>query len=684
MSKFLSGDRQFLLASFVASPANLVGVYPRYGEVAMSLKFLLIGVLFYNYFASTSQAEEFYPKIRYQTDEIFESYPNIEHYVHFRSTLDLNQDWKSLSSDYKKLAQRLEQLDSMHLDSIPLGKRYKIQKDMLDIIDQQLSYLILARDRKFYWSYQSWLVELTKKKPKRSSKRLHNTKLKGLDVARKMANSYEKFAAEETQFNLIRYFVINRNENYKFYLRKFLKKFPKSKYRGEALHLAGEAEFEAANWAMAAEKFTQALASSQNAVKPYTSYMLAWSHMMASRDKSEPSKQRLKKAEAAFKLAIKSMDKWEGEPPTFGLKQAAAHDLAWLYADRNLSAKKLKSSLEKLDAEDQVIDYYYYRGVKAVKASQWKKAKKALVYVQKNQQERSPELSKMFVKLSELATKSQKYGSLPPLFTSWRYQLSDDSKWVSKWKDTPSAVKVNRAQAKFHLRNFALGLHEQLATIQQKSPSDSRLKPMRSTLVSLYEMYLDQYPKSKAWGQIGFNLGNIMFELEEYNRAIAVYNNVVNRHEKFSQDAGYNSVMAAFTAADKQDKAEPKPGKKIPLSKAQKLLVKQIDLFTSKFPKAKEALSSTYTAAQLLYDYGHLSEAFERFQSIATMAPKKPEGENAMRVILSYYWEKQDWKNVVSYCQQFLSNPGITAAGHTGFLNETLEYANSQVKVGHK
>ncbi len=260
-------------------------------------------------------------------------------------------------------------------------------------------------------------------------------------------------------------------------------------------------------------------------------------------------------------------------------------------------------------------------------------------------------------------------------------------------------MSFNRDRLEYFLRSHAVQIHQNghelkqnAANIKDRQKQQGALKQAYYILngaLELYSIYENQFPKSKFFEDLSFNHSNLLFELERYEEAMKLFSFLGARGStKYSKDAAYNAVMAAYNIDSKVPQSKlPEPGKAkkpIPLTPTKKVLVEKIDAFVKHFPNTAESAQTMFTAGQIFFDHGNYQEAFRRFHILVLKAPKSAEGETALRSILSYYWENKNWKEVVKIASKYLVEPSVIAAGHEKFLRETLNYGNSQLALSKK
>ncbi|SMF81854.1 hypothetical protein [Pseudobacteriovorax antillogorgiicola] len=638
--------------------------------------------------------------IRHLADDLLTAYPDIHEFAEFLSKLDLDDDWDDLEEESQEREKRLKQLDSIPIATLPIGKRFTVHREMIELIEKQIIYLAFRRDHRFYNLYQKWLIELESEKPKRFDQDLQNHQLKGLEIARTMANTYEKLEPEYSQYTLIKFYVFNKNENFDFYYKKFRRSHPKSNYIPELDHLAGEYYFSEKKWDRASSLFVAALKNKSSKIRPYTAFKLAWTQLFiasAAKKKSDRDKAE-KKADAAFRLSLKLMDDWSEYKPVFPLMKEASTDLAWYWGSQNVPEARVKKYFKDIDQEWATAEYYFYRGITMAQKKNAEGMEESFQKLFAFNKE-AKKLPRYHLKLIELSMQLQAYDVLVESFKSMQKLLDKEGEWFDEWEDNKPLIELTRNQIPYYLRTTAINLHQQVISLSQSAQnlkSQAQQKAMMDKAQALlkvtnelYELFYNNYPDQKGFDDIAFNYGNIKYEMGDMKGALGIFSKVARMDAStHRQSAAYNGVMAAFNMVQ-QDKPPtlPEPGKAekpVPLPEAQQALIQQIDFFVKNFPKADERVSSEYTAAQILYDFGHYPDAFKRFAELAISHPKTAEGENAMRTILSYHWERKEWTQVVKTANKFIIEPAVVAAGHEKFLEETLSYAKSQAAVSKK
>ena len=640
-----------------------------------------------------------WPSIRHMGDNLIEAAPGIEEFHVFTTEIDLDDDWDDLKEESQDRQEKINKLALILQKGVPIGKKFKVHQELLELLEQEIAFQIYSRDYNFQKNYDRWLIELEETKPQRSSERLVELKLKALNLSRTAANDYKKLEPEYTQYQLIKFYIINDNENFSFYYNKFKKKFPKSTQLAELSHYVGEYYLSKKEWQKAETAFKSALSLNSKVSKPYTAYMLAWTSLLKTQASKKTSDKLMahKRAKIAFKLAMKLAKDWDEIETPYPFRKQVAHDLAWYWASQGKDSKEVKDFFEEADLEASHLPYLYYRAIVASRKQSKKASLDAFTTLLKEARE-SKELTFYQVKVLEASLKLGLYDNLIKVFDDLIKTSHKDSDWVDEWDKDEGFIQLVQAQAPYYLRTTVLALHQDAAKLASKiAKTKSKKKKAQkqqeyqlalSHISSLYKLFYENYPKDKEHSNLAFNYGNVLFELQDFQKASQLFSQLAKVPSKVQQNAAYNAVMAAYSLTQQGKTPElPEPGKApapIQVPAAQTLLIANIDFFVKNFPAANENLSSRYTAAQILFDFGHYERSFKRFKTIAAKFPKTAEGENAMRTVLSFYWEKEDWTKVVEIATDFITKPEIVAAGHEKFLDEALTYAKSQVAISKK
>lgn len=637
-----------------------------------------------------------FASIRHLGDQFYDAAPGIEDFQSYTSRLDLDDDWEDLEEEFQDRAKEIATLEAVPIDSLALGKRFAIQRKLLNLVDDQISYLIYKRNYEFKRSYERWLVELEDTKPLLKDETLKILKLKGLDIARLMAVNYKTFEPEETQYALIKYYVLNNNQNYAFYFRKFANKFPKSQRMAETIHLAGEAEFASGNYERATKYFQEALAIKDSTLRSFTAFKLAWSEILRSKTlKFKESQNALHKAQLAFKLSFKLNQEKSTDKVNFPLQELVVQDLAWLWAEAKTPSQDIQKFYQDNKKSATLQQHYlYYRVIAEAKARNFGAMNENLANLFKLSTE-ARSLPMYFIKGIEFNMKAEQISQLPELFKRFWDMTNKDSDWYSEWDDNKNLVSLAGQQLAYYLKGYAIEIHQKAEQIannaknRKKAAQERELALARShyqVCMQMYQSYYQWFPERNETEEVVFNLANIYLGEQNFGEAIKYFRIVAQgKNQSLSFNSAYNAVIAAYSQVQASAAPSlPEPGKAlqaIPLPQPHQQLVEQVDFLVKRFPAAAESYSSLYTVGQIFYDFGNYPEAFKRFKFLATKVPGTSEGENAMRTILSFYWDRKEWKTVVEITSQLMGEPSVMEAGHEKFLQETLNYGQSQLAI---
>lgn len=640
-------------------------------------------------------AEVSWPEVRYLQGDLLEARPGVEEYFVFYSSVDLDDDLDDLDEEYQERRIKLKALSSAAKKGSSAGKRYKAIEGALKLIEQQITYLIYIRDLKFEKEYKRWIIEDINERPRRISKVLNDLKLKGLELSRALHRDFEKLEPEFANLQLIKYFILNDNDNFTFYFRKFKKQFPRSPKLAQVTHYVGEFYFQRGDWSKAAKYFNDSLKLKNKATSPYTYYMLGWTSVL----KAYGTKRKAirmtahKEADHLFVSAMKEAESWDEHETPYPFKYIISRDLAWYWAHQNKDDTVVTKFFDKYDQSKANFEYLAF---KAKIASRGKVGSTAVNLYRKvfDLAKNSRQLVEYQLSATSMYIHFKDYAGLNNLFRSILSKINKESDWYDDWDDDQEFLDTVTKTVKFKLRNVAVDVHQEAIELEEKIQK-TRAKKKRDQLSKvfsaklsaasqLYELYSVHFPNDRYYAETTLNLGNVKYQLGDYKGAARIYGVLAQKQSKVQQTAAYNGVMAAYSFVAQNKSVKLPPAGKVPkpilLNESQLVLLERIDFFVKTFPGADEKLSSEYTAAEMYFDYGHYDESFKRFRRIIEKHANTSEAENAMRTILSFYFEKKDWKNLARYAKEFITLPQVIAAGHETFLDETLTYANSQMK----
>lgn len=136
---------------------------------------------------------------------------------------------------------------------------------------------------------------------------------------------------------------------------------------------------------------------------------------------------------------------------------------------------------------------------------------------------------------------------------------------------------------------------------------------------------------------------------------------------KFKKDAALNAVVAIRQLDEKQKYPALPPLGQVPapieIPQVKKKLIQVMDNHVSLLPEDKDSFPMAYSSAQIYFEYGHYDEAITRYNKLGSNSPATVQGKTAIRMILGFYSERKQWKQLVDQSRIYLKNPAVQEAG---------------------
>ncbi|MCX6128922.1 MAG: hypothetical protein NTX25_07645, partial [Proteobacteria bacterium] len=183
-----------------------------------------------------------------------------------------------------------------------------------------------------------------------------------------------------------------------------------------------------------------------------------------------------------------------------------------------------------------------------------------------------------------------------------------------------------------------------------------------------YKLYLASFPKTEEAYELRYYLADIYFQFEQYENAADEYYTVTQERPKdgkYLKESAFNAVVA-IRKIDEATTYQKLPSlgqvsKEIPLPRVKQKLITMIDNYAALLPLEKEGHPMRFTAAMTWFEYGHYTEALNRFEKIGTEIPETPQGKSSLKMVLTYYADRKDWENLVRFSKKYYENPKIIA-----------------------
>ncbi len=654
------------------------------------MKTIVIGLIASSLFGGSLRSDRLKPDVRHWSEDIYAAAPHFEDFEDFLSDLNGNDDPDDLKKDQEKRLEELKNLESIDLSKESSGRGYLLAKQMVETSFKISSYQRMMAERDMYFKSKEWRLQdptARNKIPKQADIEAHS--LKTLGFARNLVNSFT-FEPDYSQYLLIRLLARTQNSNLFLFLDQFKKRFPNSAFMPHVNQVLAEYYFQLKDYEKSEALLKTIMDNKSTQIRPYAIYKLAWIHIMRSQKEKDAAKRKevLEKAAVALRLSLKLMDDWDFYKPLFKLKEEAAVDLAWVFAELRMPQAEVQKYFKDNKPKEAYQIYLVYLAVDAVRDGDTKLAEAAFAeYLPKESESRN--LPHHLMSQIELFIQTRSFDKVLESYKKIRGLFDPESPWMKEWRDDTVLIEQSQRQLSSHLVLTATKIQqeaEKMASAPPPKVKGTAVYDSAKLMViskSYFDLFMDWYPNSDAQDDARYNYALLVFQNGETEQAIQLLTKIANdTKSEHRKDAAYSLVIASVNWDATQPVPKlPEAGKAkapVPLTKSKALLVEKIDFFFKNWPEDEQNVPALYTAAQTMFEFGHYEEAMKRFDVLIKLAPKSEQGDAALNTLLSFYVDAQRWDELISICKEYLANKAVTGAGHRKIIRQSLDYAKSQ------
>jgi TolA-binding protein len=655
------------------------------------MKAIALGLIASSLLNGSVRSERMRPDVRHWAEDIYAAAPRYEDHEDFLSDLNVDEDFEDLKEAQSKQIEELKKLEEIDLSKESSGRGFLLAKQLVETSLKISTFQRMMAEREIFFKSKDWrLQDVTarNKIPKQSEIESHSFKTVGF--ARNLVNNYT-FEQDRNQYLLIRLLARTQNSNLFLFLDQFKKRFPNSSFMSHVNLALAEYYFQLKEYDKAEGLLKAIMDNKTTAVRPYAIYKLAWVHIMRTQNEKDSAKRMagLEKAAVALRLTHKLMNDWDAYKPAFKLKEEAAVDLAWVFAEMRSPKADVQKYFEDNKPKAGYHTYLVYLAVDAIRDGDSKLAESAFAEYLPNEVE-SRYYPRDLMSQIDLFIQTRSFDKVLEGYKKIRALFEEDNPWMKEWRKDKQLVESYQKQLSNHLILTASKIQQEAEKMgSQPPPKAVKGQPVydASKLMviskSYYDLFMDWYPNSDAQDEARYNYALLVFQNGEMERAIQLLTKIANdTKSEHRRDAAYSLVVAAANWDSTQPVPKlPDPGKAknpVPLTKSKSTLVEKIDFFHKNWPEDEQNIPALYTAAQTLFEFGHYEDAMRRFDGLVKLAPKTEQGEAALNTLLSYYVEVARWDDLITICKQYLANKTVASSGHRKLIRQTLDYAKSQ------
>jgi cellulose synthase operon protein C len=427
------------------------------------------------------------------------------------------------------------------------------------------------------------------------------------------------------------------------YYKKLVTLFPESKYLPDALVNVGEYFFVRDEFDTALEFYRRVATFSDSRIYPFAIYKEAWCHY------------NMGDYEEAFKKFVEviqytmRMEK-EGKGPAIGLKAEAQKDIVLAYS--------------QIGKEDQAIPFF-----KSIAPEIYLvlAARLARLYAEQGEYVRSNRMYKNIIKEKPDA---------PNVLSYQREIVSNADRVGDKLATRKEVVRLvelykvlqeekaeillkERDKIEEMLRKMAIGYHvEAQKTMEKKAMLLAQ---------EVYDHYLSLFPEGTGRYQMLMNHAILLYQLEDYNKAVAEYERVIafDPKGKYHREAGYTALLCYYklidtnkTSAVRLEDEDAAEKQEIPEIYAN--MVRACDRFVAMQPEdPEELIQAKFASAKILYDFNHFKEAAPRLAELIQKFTTSEVAPDAAKLLLSSYTMLRDINNLNAWAEKIYAMPAL-------------------------
>ena len=553
----------------------------------------------------------------------------------------------------------LEKITQMEINQLyellKTSKRPDIQLRLASLYVEQ-SRLIESRIYEKYTSdVERYKMGQLKRAPSLNLSLVREYSQKAINLFQIYLQKYPKSRrSSEVYFQIgYSYFQINKGAIGKQYYERLIRGYPKSPYLEDTHFHLGEYYFDQAKWRTARKHYDRA-SRFQSKFYAFSLYKIAWCLFNEGKFNSAMNfmARVIREAQSTRKMQGSS---------GLGFSVEALNDLSSFYI---YSSKKASEAYSYFDAltknEKEVLSVLRKVGFAYKDSGEISNMR----YIFNLLIELDPHNPQAFDYKYQIVQGYSYAGNRQVFdkeFRLWIQNYGPNSVWVKKNRSDKELIKKSIDLMEVTLRNYAFRMHHIFLRTKRK-------RDQKETLLG-YQLYLQAFPQSKFDADIRFHYGEILFDINELEKAAEQYNVVVQKYPKSKNHkiAAFNRVLALEkilpTEAEVQVIQKRNAGKQITFSKVIKNFEMAVNQYAKFYPKEKNIPNMLFTIAKLHSEYRHYNTAIQYWMRIVNKYPssKNPYFSRSIHSILDTYNLIKDFESLKKTARAFLQRSSIVA-----------------------
>lgn len=495
-------------------------------------------------------------------------------------------------------------------------------------------------------------------------------------IYRDLATRYQNHPRRDEMLFFLASASLDRGQNQEGmeYLRQLTDKYPNSKYSQDALVQLGDHYFEQNKFQVAETYYDKIVQKKVRSLIPYAIYKKGWCAY---------NTQRAQIALQNFKWVITNEDKEEIRGSQIRVKNEALRDITLPFVD-------LKLVGESIEFFRAMGEPHQRRGLETM----------ASLYAEQGDYKSSIVMNEALLALDANYAKNPHYDisiidalkagnarneAVNRLFTRLPLYI-EASNWYEINSGNPEVVRGAVKDFEETARKFALEVHAE----GQKTKNDA----LYNTAKTLYERYLEAFPRTAYTSQVRFYLAEILYRQEKYLPAADNYYLVYK--DNAAGNLRFDSIRYTLNSLDHEMNAERKKAGLSEISTKTTTKLKDADTavleqtpytdvetkfiavateFLGAYPQAKESPDVLYQQAYVQYVHYDFGSAYKSFWQLVQQYPKHTTAYPSAYLIMDVLNRRKEYAKLVLACQKFLATSSFTKEDFKEKVSDVLRHA---------
>lgn len=534
-------------------------------------------------------------------------------------------------------------------------RRFELLLRLGELYVERHDYLRDLETEQYTKSWDTWSKDKKGKEPKPDFSGSESEMVKAANSFRKLVTEFPKHPhTDAALYSLARTLARLGKDTAIDYYKQLIREFPRSQLLPDAFLSLGEYYFDKHDILTAMANYKKVMDYKDHRAYPYAVYKLGWAYYNAPADNESGTQANYKKAVAAFKLVVKLADKDKARGKRqLDLRDEAIRDLimVWAEAEDVASAWKYFRTI----GEEEAF-YTMLERLGNIYADQGKNGQAVTVFQrllkEAPKRDGSPAVHAKLLELYDLM--EQPLQVVNEIKRMHGLYLAKDAQapWVVANATNPDAMAEAERLVELSTHRFGALYHQR----GQKAKNETYLK----LAADVYRVYLTNFSANANAYEIRYYLAEILYDFHQWEEASDHYLVVAKADPagKYAKEAALSAVgaMNQVVAAEKWPALPPpgQVGKPLEVPRLKRKLVTVIDAYVTLLPTEKDGEPMRFTAAQTYFDYGQYPEAVQRFVRITKEIPETKQARAAVRIVLGFYADKEDWTNLIHWGQAFV------------------------------